>query len=390
MTDVVEQTHRAVAGRVLGLVTGFPDTGDAAHGVVAAGAYAAVRAVGAAAGDVAGTVAGEMVARQVPDPAPVATTRRGNRLQAVLNAAVGHQLDGPCAALSVTMAVRAGGADVPLTTESLATVFPAAAGRVVVFLHGLTHDEHAWSRTPEDPDSSYGSRLAEDTGITPVFLRYSSGLRIAENGLLLARLLDDLVAAWPVPVDELVLVGHSMGGLVVRSACHQGQETGLAWVPLVGLVVTLGSPHAGAPLERLAALARAGPCSSCRRPRGSPGSSMPAARASRTSGTATSAPTTVSAATRTTACATTAAMPLRSRPRTYLVVAATVTSDPWHPLGRLLGDLLVPPDSAHGRSSQSRPVGFDPDDAHLVGGAHHLDLLDDPAVYARLRDRLLR
>jgi pimeloyl-ACP methyl ester carboxylesterase len=51
-------------------------------------------------------------------------------------------------------------------------------------------------------------------------------------------------------VRELVLVGHSMGGLVIRSACAQAAERGHGWTGPLAHVVYLGTPHLGAPLER--------------------------------------------------------------------------------------------------------------------------------------------
>lgn len=82
-------------------------------------------------------------------------------------------------------------------------------------------------------------------------LRYNSGRHISANGREFAHLLDELTSAWPVPVERLTLVGHSMGGLVARSACHYGHEAGHAWVDALRDLVCLGSPHLGAPLERL-------------------------------------------------------------------------------------------------------------------------------------------
>ncbi len=62
--------------------------------------------------------------------------------------------------------------------------------------------------------------------MTPVYLRYNTGLPVGRNGADLAWLLDDLVAAWPVPVRSIALVGHSMGGLVVRAAFHAAAHRG--------------------------------------------------------------------------------------------------------------------------------------------------------------------
>ncbi len=115
-----------------------------------------------------------------------------------------------------------------------------ATPRLAVFLHGLGETEFAWG------SPSYGERLHEDLGITPVFIRFNTGRHISENGASLAALLDEVVDDWPVEVERIALIGHSMGGLVARSACHHGGD----WTALVRHTVSLGTPHAGAPLEQ--------------------------------------------------------------------------------------------------------------------------------------------
>ena len=67
-------------------------------------------------------------------------------------------------------------------------------------------------------------RGSDDLGYTPVFVRFNTGRHISENGASLAALLDELVADWPVEVERIAIVGHSMGGLVARSACHRGGD----------------------------------------------------------------------------------------------------------------------------------------------------------------------
>src|SRR5205807_2429793 len=69
-------------------------------------------------------------------------------------------------------------------------------------------------------------------------------------GADLATVLESLVGAWPVRVRRLILIGHSMGGLVIRSACHAATLAGCRWPALAGHVVTLGAPHHGAPLAK--------------------------------------------------------------------------------------------------------------------------------------------
>lgn len=117
--------------------------------------------------------------------------------------------------------------------------------RVVVLVHGLMAEEGCFLF----PDgSTYASKLSDDLGFFPLLVRYNSGLPIPENGARLARLLQEVVDAWPV--EEIVLIGHSMGGLVVRAACHVASERALGWLGLVRRDFFLGTPHLGAPLER--------------------------------------------------------------------------------------------------------------------------------------------
>ncbi len=143
------------------------------------------------------------------------------------------------------MAVRADAADVPLEAEALAAAFPDATGRVVVFLHGWCESDDHWRRGRERRGTTYGEELTGD-GWTPVFLRANSGLSVRRNGAELAGLLEGLVDAWPVPVERIALVGHSMGGLVIRAA--GAVQGGHRWPALLTDVVTLGTPHLGAPL----------------------------------------------------------------------------------------------------------------------------------------------
>ncbi len=164
--------------------------------------------------------------------------------------------------------------------------YPNAKPRVVVFVHGLCETDDAWKGIPARPTPRhvpYGHRMEIELGYTPVYLRYNTGRHISENGRDLALLLEDLVRAWPVPIHEITLVGHSMGGLVARSACHYGADS--ACVAKVRHVFTLGTPHRGAPLEQAANAASAlSPASP--RPGRSPARSTSAASGSRTSATA--------------------------------------------------------------------------------------------------------
>ena len=129
----------------------------------------------------------------------------------------------------------------------LGRALPNATGRVTVLVHGLSETERCWA----DRESAPGlmSAIEQRSDATPIAVRYNSGRRISDNGAALADLLEDMCGSWPVEPEVVTLVGHSMGGLVVRAACLSATERGLRWVDAVDRIVTLGTPHLGAPAE---------------------------------------------------------------------------------------------------------------------------------------------
>ena len=308
---------------------------------------------------------------------------------AVLNAILGDELADQGSPLAIQMAVRRARVDVAPDRESLEVAFPEATSKVAVFLHGLGETEESWrlhaDRHGAGTESTYGSRLADDLGYTPVYLRYNTGLHTSENGQHLTSLLEDVVAAWPTPVTELILVGHSMGGLVSRSACHYAHQRNHSWVSMLRHVFYLGTPHLGAGLEQWVSrlsgvfgkLDESRPLASIldRRSAGikdlnagylldddwrndGPGSKRE--------------PNDV---------------PLIPSANHY-AVSATVTTSRSNPLGRLVGDFLVQPDSAHGRSRGGGHVPFPVEHTRHFGGLHHFNLLNHPSVYEALREWL--
>ena len=182
------------------------------------------------------------IERLVPDTEP--GVRRAAAM-AILNGVVGDQLAESGNPLAIEMAFCADGRALDLDAESLRAALPDLNGRILVLVHGLCSNDHFWLRNGHD----YGRSLAADLGYTPVYLHYNTGLHIAANGREFSDRLERLVRAWPVPVAELVLIGHSMGGLVSRSACHHATDTA-AWRSKLSRLVCLGTPHHGAPLER--------------------------------------------------------------------------------------------------------------------------------------------
>jgi pimeloyl-ACP methyl ester carboxylesterase len=165
---------------------------------------------------------------------------------AVLNGVLGDYLERQGNPLAIQMQLRHGGEPIELTPAGIRRAVPQAGSRIVVLVHGSCMAESQWLRGGHD----HGAALARDLGYTPLYVHYNSGLHVSTNGRYLAALLEQLVAAWPVEPEELVLLGHSMGGLVARSAAHLGDTAGHRWRGHLRTSITLGTPHHGAPLER--------------------------------------------------------------------------------------------------------------------------------------------
>jgi pimeloyl-ACP methyl ester carboxylesterase len=298
----IEQIHRAIADRAF--VSG---PAKLLHDGIAGAVYGAVRG-GAA---LAGRASALLPDREV-SPAVLG----------VLNGLQGDELD-PALQIPMTLSVEGDGA------------------RLAVFIHGLFETEHAWSY---GGGPRYGDRLP---GWTPGYVRYNTGRSIADNGRELAEHLDQLGA------EEIALVGHSMGGLVACSACHAGGE----WTKRVSHVITLGSPHTGAPLESavhyaaevLGVMPESKAFAGFLRRRSSGirdlrrGLDVPLLEAAR-----------------------------------HCFVSATVTKEKGHPVARCVGDWLVLEKSASHRTQEP----------FHVGSAHHLALLNHPDVYERLAAQL--
>jgi hypothetical protein len=178
---------------------------------------------------------------------PRVSTPSSEAWRAAVNGVFGDRLAAAGNPLAIAMQLRRGGAPLPLTRPELAGALPRASGRILVLVHGLCRNDLQWLEAGHD----HGAALERDHGYTAVYLHYNSGLAVAANGGQLASLLGSLCRAWPVPVQDLTLVGHSMGGLVIRSAIDAGRRSARSWVRRLRRVVFLGTPHRGARWERL-------------------------------------------------------------------------------------------------------------------------------------------
>jgi pimeloyl-ACP methyl ester carboxylesterase len=293
---------------------------------------------------------------------------RGRFLTAAVNGLIGDRLLQERPQLAIAMAVRRYGADVEPTAAALAEGFPAATGQLVLFLHGLCEDESYWDRHRDRVGSTYAELLA-GRGWTPLMLRANTGLPLRENGLALAGLVQQVVDEWPVEVTRIALVGHSLGGLVMRAAAAVVSHVEAPWAGLVTDVVTLGTPHLGAPIARGVGHGSTG---LGRWPETAAFGRILDWRSRGVHDLVTGLADDV---------------PPLPRAR-YHLVAATLTRRERHPVGSLVGDLLVRPRSAYGRDG-ARTLFPDADVLH-VGGTGHFGLLNHPEVHRALERWLAR
>ena len=313
----------------------------------------------------------------------VSTTPPGAAVVGAVNGLIGDTLERRQSALHQAMSLRVDGRAIEVESAALAAAYPLAAPRIAVFLHGLMETEFSWKLGARSDRETYGTLLERELGMTPVYVRFNSGRHVSENGRSLAELLELVADEWPVPLSEIALIGHSMGGLVARSAAHQADGFGMRWPKSVRHVVSLGTPHMGAPLEQfvhylsaaLSALPETRPFGRFLRRRSAgirdlrQGSLVDEDWRDRD-------PEALCAE----ACTEVALLD----GATHCFVTATVTRSPRHPLGRLIGDYLVLQPSGSGRS-RSRRIGFEDQYGLHVGSANHFALLNHPAVYDRLR-----
>jgi len=176
----------------------------------------------------------------------IEATEKREAISAVLNGVIGDYLEKTANPLQIKMQFRHQGDALPLDQKSLKKAYPKINGKILVLLHGSCMNDLQWTRK----DHNHGKALAADLNTTPLYLHYNSGLHISTNGQEFNDLLEILVTNWPVPVEEMVILGHSMGGLVTRSALHYAQQNQKVWPTHLKKIIFLGTPHHGAPMER--------------------------------------------------------------------------------------------------------------------------------------------
>ncbi len=301
-----------------------------------------------------------------------------------LNGVVGDHLEATDNPLAIPMQFRRRGRAVGLDTAALHEEIPDATSHLLIVVHGLCMNDRQWTRQGHN----HADALAAAYDATPVHLLYNTGRHISDNGRDFAHQLQSLIDGWPVPVETVSILAHSMGGLVSRSAVAYADEAALPWRARLRRMVFLATPHLGAALERsghwVNTLAELSPYTA------------PLARLGwlRSSGITDlrygsllevdwqgrnrfqdplSAPTPV---------------PLPADVR-CVAVAATMSETIGQLGDRLLGDGLVPVASALARSSNAqRRLAFMADDTRVFTGMNHWELLSDPQVCDFLLTRL--
>ena len=364
----VRDTHLAWAERVHGLARGATGGASAVPEAVHRGIAGAVYG-GLGAGLRAASVGLDRLAGAGVGPA-LEDSPRGRFVSAAVNGLIGDRLVRERPQLAIPLAVRADGRDVEPDGPGLAAAFPDATGQLVVFAHGLCENETYWRRDRDEVGTTYPEALAA-RGWTPLMLRANSGLGLRENGVALTALMQRVVDAWPVPVTRIALVGHSLGGLVIRASGAVAAEpptSGVDWVSRVSDVVTLGTPHLGAPiawgighgsrgLARLPETAAFGRILDWR-----------------------------SVGVHDLVVGLAEDVPPLPHAR-YHLVCATLTASRRHPVGHVVGDMLVRPRSAYGRDRRGGRLFPDADVLH-VGRTGHFGLLNHPEVHRALQDWL--
>ena len=373
LTDLVEAMHERIAR-----LPGWPAPKEAGRTSGITGlVYKTIRGVTRVVGGSLEALLGLLApALDKDDPIP-----EREAILAALNGVLGDYLVASANPLAMPMVLRRNGHTLQIEPAALAASLPDASGQVLVLIHGLCMNDLQWARNGHD----HGAALARDLGFTPVYLRYNSGLHVSINGHALANQLERLIDQWPQPVERLVLLCHSMGGLLARSAVHYATQAGHRWPSCLGDMVFLGTPHHGAPLERagnwvdilLGATPYAAPFARLGKVRSAAITDLRhgnlldedwVGRDRFVRGADRRQP-----------------LPLPTGVRCYAVAASTgqQTGDL---KDRLLGDGLVPLDSALGRHRDPRRCLAFTEERQWVGyGLNHLDLLCHAEVYAQLR-----
>lgn len=237
ITDLVEAMHQTIAS--LGGVLGGSDPNRATG--ISGMVYRNIRTVSGLVGggiDVLLKQFSSLLGEKCSSP-------EREIVLAALNGVLGDHLAARNNPLAIPMQFRRNGVSIAMGEYPFEEAIQQSTGKIALMVHGSCMNDLQWNRQGHD----HGAALARDLGYLPVYLHYNTGLHISQNGREFAGLIEGLIHQLPQPI-ELVIIAHSMGGLVSRSACHYGKVAGHSWLDHLQKIVFLGTPHHGAPLER--------------------------------------------------------------------------------------------------------------------------------------------
>jgi pimeloyl-ACP methyl ester carboxylesterase len=383
LAEMTRDVHTALAGRLFGLLGPVAAPVKVLHDAISTTAYAGARVGVKVLPAAAGAVAAQTSA---PTLESISDTPRGHFTMSAINGFWGDRLAEQRTALAPALSLRTHDGRLRRVPGNVVHDVGEPTERLVIFLHGLCETDRYWwygaEKSWADRTVTYGSMLNSERQWTPLYAHYNTGLHISENGRLLAGYLETLVDEWPVPVTEIALIGHSMGGLTARSAAHQAADHKLVWVQALRHIVGLGVPHLGAPLERWV---NAGTHAMARLPETRPIATWLNRRSVgikdlRYGSVLQDDWFGIDPDDRLDRCTPATLLPGVA----YSMVSATLSqkSD-----GRLAHDLLVEHISAHGtgRPNATRRIEFEVDRLLHLGRRTHFHLLNDPVVYGQLR-----
>ena len=238
ITDIAENVHHSVL-RSMRLVGHTTDEGVKRTGGISGLVYGSVRGITRLVDKgLNAALTGTTPFLNPPTDSLTPSSSERLAVMAALNGVLGDHLAASGNPLATPMQLFHEGE--PLPTQKTVN------GKVLLLVHGLCMNDVQWQRDGHN----HGTHLAQTLGYTPIYLRYNTGLHTSINGRELAQQLQRLQARWPVPIESITLVVHSMGGLVARSACDHAAQAGQSWLQQVDKLIFLGTPHHGAPLER--------------------------------------------------------------------------------------------------------------------------------------------
>jgi pimeloyl-ACP methyl ester carboxylesterase len=348
------RTPGSVAGQIYGLL-------QSAHNQLAGAATRGIRSVASASVFLSDDASGSAFS------------------ESILNGICGDFLEATQNPLAIQMSLRTLAGPIEWTPDGIGAAYAHLSPHIAVWVHGLCLSEEQWVRDGR----TMGARLSEELDLTPVYVRYNSGRHISVNGRELSDHLERMVQTWPLSAQSVTLIGHSMGGLVVRSAAHYGDRDNRAWRDKLRNVICLGTPHHGSPLEKGGDLLT-------RAMQANPYLDPLAFGRARSAGIrdlrhgnlldedwqlAESDPDRRDQRT--------PVPPLADV--NYYFGAATVGPNENDPMSRVLGDLLVQTASAIGAHADKRKeIAIPAANCRIFRNMNHFDLLGHPQVYAQL------